>query len=400
MARRSTCIHALEHHARRIGGTPALVQGNRYLTYRDLDRRANQVAHALLEHGLRRAERVAIALPNGFEFMEVACGAWKCAAVAMPFAQHLSDEALMQMLEDSGSVGVVVDEAHAKAFERSMAQLPKLRFMLVVGDTAHADPARGIFDYHGEIDRMPVSKPRLPWRAQGDADVICQLMDDRSSPPRCLALPEKAFIHTVEASLRGAIEAIQGRLMQMPDALRKTLPAYRLLDVLTASRLRSAWLGWPGGAGAQLTSIRYNPAVAAGDLRALFASPLTDGWTWRIAITLLRVGGTCFFASRITPDPQEALDLLGSARIRLLVTREEPDLRALLETLDRAPERSRHLDDLAIIAVEGRGVSAALKKALLARPLTRTVLIEQESLQAGWMVHTSADAHFQDPAAR
>jgi len=119
MARRSTCIHALEHHARRIGGTPALVQGNRYLTYRDLDRRANQVAHALLEHGLRRAERVAIALPNGFEFMEVACGAWKCAAVAMPFAQQLSDEALVQALEDSGSVGVVVDEAHAEAFERS-----------------------------------------------------------------------------------------------------------------------------------------------------------------------------------------------------------------------------------------------------------------------------------------
>lgn len=400
MARRSTCIQALEHHARRIGGTPALVQGNRYLTYRDLDRRANQVAHALLEHGLRRAERVAIALPNGFEFMEVACGVWKCAAVAMPFAEQLSDEALVRMLEDSGSVGVVVDEAHAEAVERSMVQLPKLRFMLVVGETRHEDPARGIFDYHGEVERMPVSKPKLPWRAQGDTDIICQLLDDRSSSPCGLALSEKAFIHAAEMSLRDAIEAIQAHLMHIPDALRKTLPAHRLSDWRTAGRLRSAWLGWPRGAGAPLTSIRYNPAVAAGDLRALFASPLTDGWTWRIAITLLRVGGTCFLASQTPPDPQEMLDILASARIRVLVTRDEADLRALLEALDRVPERPRHLDDLAIIAVGGGRISAALKKALLERNLTQTVLIEQESPQDAWMVHTSANAHCQEPAAR
>ncbi|MDY6943859.1 MAG: AMP-binding protein [Pseudomonadota bacterium] len=77
MAGNYTFVDALERNAKAIPGALALVQGRRLQTYLDLDRRANQVGHAYLELGVRRGERIALALTNCIEFVQCPYGGWK-----------------------------------------------------------------------------------------------------------------------------------------------------------------------------------------------------------------------------------------------------------------------------------------------------------------------------------
>jgi len=57
----------LEDSASRLPGKVALICDGQRLTYEEIERRANQWAHALQAQGLRRGDRVAIFLPNSVE---------------------------------------------------------------------------------------------------------------------------------------------------------------------------------------------------------------------------------------------------------------------------------------------------------------------------------------------
>ncbi|WP_409492831.1 amino acid adenylation domain-containing protein [Amycolatopsis sp. cmx-11-12] len=62
----------------------AVVCGDEELTYRDLDTRANQLAHRLLGLGVRRGDRVAIGLPRAVDLAVAALGVLRAGAVYVP----------------------------------------------------------------------------------------------------------------------------------------------------------------------------------------------------------------------------------------------------------------------------------------------------------------------------
>ena len=57
----------LEHSARRLPDKVALVAGQQRLTYRELDRRANALAHTLVDAGVERGDRVIVFGDNTVE---------------------------------------------------------------------------------------------------------------------------------------------------------------------------------------------------------------------------------------------------------------------------------------------------------------------------------------------
>src|SRR6188768_424230 len=64
-----------------LGDREAVVAGGSRLTYADLDRRANRVAHVLAAMGVGPGDRVGLALRNGHEHLEALLGAYKLRAV-------------------------------------------------------------------------------------------------------------------------------------------------------------------------------------------------------------------------------------------------------------------------------------------------------------------------------
>jgi acyl-CoA synthetase (AMP-forming)/AMP-acid ligase II len=85
------------------GEHPAFIDGDRRFSYADLDRRTNQLAHALLELGVRRGDRVSVLLANCVEFVEVHAACAKLGAIMVPVNTRLAAPEVGYILADAGA---------------------------------------------------------------------------------------------------------------------------------------------------------------------------------------------------------------------------------------------------------------------------------------------------------
>jgi bile acid-coenzyme A ligase len=94
----------------------AVVCDDETLTRGELERRANRMARAFEERGVRQGRLVAIGLPNGLEFAVACTAAWKCGAVPNPLSPRLPRAECAAILELAGPALVVgldeVDHGH------------------------------------------------------------------------------------------------------------------------------------------------------------------------------------------------------------------------------------------------------------------------------------------------
>nr|QEO74845.1 condensation domain-containing protein [uncultured bacterium] len=99
---REACAHQLfERQAARTPDRVALVCGERHLTYAELNRRANQLAHYLKEAGVRQGTLVGIMLERGVEMLVGALGIMKAGGAYVPLDPSYPRERLAFMLQDS-----------------------------------------------------------------------------------------------------------------------------------------------------------------------------------------------------------------------------------------------------------------------------------------------------------
>jgi arthrofactin-type cyclic lipopeptide synthetase B len=81
----------------------AAVHGGLSLSYRDLNRRANRLAHHLINQGVQPGDSVAIALPRSLELLVSQLAILKCAAVYVPLDINAPLERQAFMVQDSGA---------------------------------------------------------------------------------------------------------------------------------------------------------------------------------------------------------------------------------------------------------------------------------------------------------
>ncbi|AFM15491.1 acyl-CoA synthetase (AMP-forming)/AMP-acid ligase II [Mycolicibacterium chubuense NBB4] len=97
-------------HGREHPDVPALITGERVITFGDLDARSSQVAQAFAHAGVGAGDRVAFIERNGVEFFEVVFGLAKLGAVGVPVNWRLAAPEIRHVLQDSGASAVVVGE--------------------------------------------------------------------------------------------------------------------------------------------------------------------------------------------------------------------------------------------------------------------------------------------------
>jgi amino acid adenylation domain-containing protein len=104
---RDACVHELiGAQVQRTPDAVAVVFGDDQLTYRELDRRANQVAHLLLRSNAGGG-LVAICVERSLEMVVGMLGILKCGAAYLPLDPHYPTDRLARMLEDSGAAVVL-----------------------------------------------------------------------------------------------------------------------------------------------------------------------------------------------------------------------------------------------------------------------------------------------------
>src|SRR3712207_6291640 len=101
--RPGTCVHRLfEDQAARTPEAVAVVCGPRSLTYGELDRRANQVAHHLVRRGVGPETLVGVCLERSPEMVVALLGVWKAGGSYVPLDPGYPPERLSFMVEDAG----------------------------------------------------------------------------------------------------------------------------------------------------------------------------------------------------------------------------------------------------------------------------------------------------------
>lgn len=113
--------HFLERSADRVPARTAAIDIGGMVAYGPLDERANQLAHLLLDQGVRRGDRVALALENSREWVAWYFGILKAGAVAVPLPQGGRNDRLTAALADCTPVACVTDWPTAAGAREALA---------------------------------------------------------------------------------------------------------------------------------------------------------------------------------------------------------------------------------------------------------------------------------------
>ncbi|HEX8432684.1 MAG TPA: amino acid adenylation domain-containing protein, partial [Longimicrobium sp.] len=101
---REACVHELfEARVARTPDAVAMVFGDRHLTYAELNRRANRLAHHLRERGVGEGARVVVLMPRGMELVVTELAVLKAGAAYVPIDPSYPAERIAFMIADSES---------------------------------------------------------------------------------------------------------------------------------------------------------------------------------------------------------------------------------------------------------------------------------------------------------
>lgn len=104
------CIHQLyEEQAVKTPDKEAVIACDRTLTYDELNRLSNRIAHSLIEKGVKNGDIVAFALPRKSYLIATMFGILKAGSAYMPIDPDYPQDRIDYMLEDSKAKFFITD---------------------------------------------------------------------------------------------------------------------------------------------------------------------------------------------------------------------------------------------------------------------------------------------------
>jgi long-chain acyl-CoA synthetase len=288
----------IEGVARVRSSRPALVWSGGAMTWRDLDRRASRFAGALAARGMAAGERVALAMPNGWEFAVAFVGILKLGATAAPLNPRLTPAELAGITGDLAPALVVTElvEGGDEVSARDPMGSPAL-ILYTSGSTGQ--PKGSVFSHEALIEAN--RSWAGPVMALTSADVVLG------------ALP---FAHSFGLNgallaplLAGASVAPLDRFA--PETAIEVIRAHGVTVLPAVATMFRRLLDSPAFAPAALGSLRLALSGAAPCPWAL-----AHEWRARTGVRLLRgYGMTELFRpiSYLSGDPAERPEAIGRA---------------------------------------------------------------------------------------
>ena len=136
-----TLSDLLDEQAARRPEATAVICGDVRLSYAALAERTRRAAGALRARGVRRGDRVGLLINNRPEWLEVAFGAWRLGAVAVPFSTWSTRPEMEFLLGDSDVRVLVALPAFAREdYAANLRAIQPAASVLMVDGAAHGFP--------------------------------------------------------------------------------------------------------------------------------------------------------------------------------------------------------------------------------------------------------------------
>ncbi len=158
--------HALDIVSEIRGDAESLIQGDRHLSWKQVERRARNLSAWMVERGTTCEGKVAVYTYNHPAYMEAIYAAFKAALVPVNVNYRYQAEELRYLLDNSDAEIVVVHEDFAPLLEQVLPDLPQIVGVLVVEEAGEYDlgsvAIAASYEAMAETDRQPVEVELSP----------------------------------------------------------------------------------------------------------------------------------------------------------------------------------------------------------------------------------------------
>ncbi len=301
-------------------GSVAQVQGERRLTWAEMDHRADGIGRWLLGRGVGHQDKVALYLYNCPEYLEALFGALKVAAVPVNTNYRYADDELVYLWDNADAVAVVFHGDFGARIERVRARLPKVRAWLWVDDGTGPCPKWA--SRYEDAAKSAAGRVHPPWGRSADDLIMLYTGGTTGMPKGVMWRQDDLFARTNESGFRRYDES-------------------------------------KGVAGVVSTLEERGPGMSL-----LPACPLMHGTGGFTAMECLNEGGTVVLLEGRHFDPVELFDTVERERVNGIVIVGDPFARPMLAALDAHPGRW-DLSSLLGILSSGAMWSEEVKEGLL-----------------------------------
>jgi fatty-acyl-CoA synthase len=153
--------------AEQLPDAPAQIQGDRRVSWREFDRRANGVAQHLLDAGVAEQDKVAQYLYNCPEYMESVFAAFKAGLAPINTNYRYLDDELLYLWDNGDVVCVVFHGTFAERIEGIRDRLPRITTWLWVDDGAGPCPEWAT-PYEDAAAKGGAEPVKASWGRDGD----------------------------------------------------------------------------------------------------------------------------------------------------------------------------------------------------------------------------------------
>ncbi len=133
----------------------AIVFEEKRFTYQELNARVNALAHALMDMGVRKGDRIAVICHNSHYYSEVVFAAAKIGAVSTNLNWRLAPREIAFLIDDSEARVILFSRRFAHLFEPLLAQMNKEFTLIGIEGKLRED----MLDYDELISRYPNHEP-------------------------------------------------------------------------------------------------------------------------------------------------------------------------------------------------------------------------------------------------
>ena len=305
--------------AEQVPEAPALVQGERRLSWSDLDRRANGVAATLLDRGATEQDKVAQYLYNAPEYIESMFAAFKAGLVPINTNYRYMDEELVYLWDNADCVAVVFHGVFTETIERIRDRVPGVATWLWVDDE-HGECPEWAIPYEQAANSHP-ERVVPPWGRNGD-QLLMTYTGGTTGMPKGVMWRQDDLFRTLVSQMNPVFKDGEANL----DLVREAVQA-------------------PGGIG-------------------LPACPLMHGTGLYTQLIVLSLGGCSVVLESRKLDIEEMLDTIEREKVNQIAIVGDAFARPMLKALDENPGRW-DLSSLFLIASSGVMWSEQTKQGLL-----------------------------------
>lgn len=279
----------LAHTAERYPEQVALVSGDVYLTYRELNALVNALANALLDLGIRRGQTICLFMTNCPEFVISWFAITRIGAVVSPLNPSYRAREISYQVVNSEAVALITQQSRLPLVETAREQMPDLKRLLVVG-TKQDDAESGIIAFERLLS-YPATPPE--GTSSGWEEVIVlPYSSGTTGQPKGVMLSHKNMVvnayqsiaaahitsadrmlcslplyHTFGIMLMGCAATAGARLVLMerfePANWLKLIQEQKITLVYSVPQMLAIIADWPDLAQHNLSSVRFNQCGAA-----------------------------------------------------------------------------------------------------------------------------------------